>query len=83
MTTDDKIKQYFDIKLDTLDFIIKNHDDFASTSRPAGYFADLVFFAEYFGLDHDERFIKSAKAFGKAYNIDIENYDIDTSSDEE
>ena len=31
MTTDEKIKQYFDIKLDTLDFLIKSHDDIPNT----------------------------------------------------
>lgn len=78
MATDDKIKQYFDIKLATLDFIIKHHDDFTSTSRPESYFADLAFFAEFFGLNHDEKFVKSAREFCKTYNLNIENYDIDT-----
>ena len=77
MTTDEKIRQYFDIKLDTLDFLIKNKDEIANSSRAVGYFADLVFFAQFFGFDKDDKFIESARKFCRAYNINIEDYDID------
>lgn len=77
MTTDEKIRQYFDIKLDTLDFLIKNKDEIANSSRAVGYFADLVFFAQFYDLDKDDKFIESARKFCKAYNINIEDYDID------
>lgn len=77
MTTDEKIKQYFDIKLDTLDFLIKNKDEIANSSRAVGYFADLVFFAQFYDLDKDDKFIESARKFCRVYNINIEDYDID------
>lgn len=83
MTADEKIKQYFDIKLDTLDFLIKNHDDITNTSRASGYFADIVFFAQFFGFDNDDKFIESARKFCKVYNLNIEDYDIDIKSEEE
>lgn len=83
MTADEKIKQYFDIKLDTLDFLIKNHDDIPNTSRASGYFADIVFFAQFFGFDNDDKFIESARKFCKVYNLNIEDYDIDIPSEEE
>ena len=77
MTADEKIRKYFDIKLDTLDFLIKNKDEIANSSRAVGYFADLVFFAQFFGFDKDDKFIESARKFCRAYNINIEDYDID------
>ena len=83
MTMEDKIKQYFDIKLDTLDFLIKNHDYISSTSRAVGYFADLVFFAQFFGFDKDDKFIESARKFCRVYNLNIEDYDLDIQSEEE
>lgn len=83
MTQDNKIRQYFDIKLDTLDFLIKNQDDIANTTRASGYFADLVFFAQFFGFDNDDRFIESARKFCKAYNLNIENYEIDIQNEGE
>lgn len=83
MTTDEKIKQYFDIKLDTLDFLIKNKDDIPNTSRASGYFADLAFFVEFYGLEHDDRFVELARKFCKVYNLNIEDYDIDIPSEEE
>ena len=83
MTTDEKIKQYFDIKLDTLDFLIKNHDDIPNTSRAQGYFTDLAFFVEFYGLEHDDRFVELARKFCKVYNLNIEDYDLDIQSEEE
>ena len=83
MTMDEKIKQYFDIKLDTLNFLIKNKDEIANTTRPAGYFADLVFFAQFFGFDNDDKFIELARKFCKVYNLNIEDYDLDIQSEEE
>ena len=83
MTTDEKIKQYFDVKLDTLDFLIKNQDDIANTTRASGYFADLVFFAQFFGFDNDDRFIESARKFCKVYNLNIEDYEIDIQNEGE
>ena len=83
MVQDNKIRQYFDIKLDTLDFLIKNQDDIANTTRASGYFADLVFFAQFFGFDNDDRFIESARKFCKAYNLNIENYEIDIQNEGE
>lgn len=83
MTQDNKIRQYFDIKLDTLDFLIKNQDDIANTTRASGYFADLVFFAQFFGFDNDDRFIESARKFCKAYNLNIEDYEIDIQNEGE
>ena len=83
MMQDNKIRQYFDIKLDTLDFLIKNQDDIANTTRASGYFADLVFFAQFFGFDNDDRFIESARKFCKAYNLNIENYEIDIQNEGE
>lgn len=77
MTSDNKIRQYFDIKLETLDFLIKHHNDITNTSRPEGYFADLAFFAEFFGFTNDDKFIDLAREFCKVYNLNIENYDID------
>lgn len=83
MTMDEKIKQYFDIKLDTLDFLIKNQNEITNTTRASGYFADLVFFAQFFGFDNDDRFIESARKFCKVYNLNIEDYDLDIQSEEE
>lgn len=85
MPTDnnEKVRQYFDIKLATLDFIIKHHADFTTTTRPESYFADLAFFAEFFGLNHDEKFVRLAREFCKVYNRNIENYDIDIYNEEE
>lgn len=83
MTADEKIKQYFDIKLDTLNFLINNHDDIPNTSRAEGYFADLAFFVEFYGLERDDRFIESARKFCKVYNLNIEDYDLDIKSEEE
>ena len=83
MTMDDKIKQYFDIKLDTLDFLIKNKDEIVNTTRASGYFADIVFFAQFFGFDNDDKFIESARKFCKVYNLNIEDYDLDIKSEEE
>lgn len=77
MMQDNKIKQYFDIKLETLDFLIKNHDDITNTDRAEVYFADLAFFVEFFGFANDEKFIDLAREFCKVYNLNIENYDID------
>lgn len=82
MTMDDKIKQYFDIKLDTLDFLIKNKDEIANSSRAVGYFADLVFFVQFYDLDKDDKFIESARKFCKVYNLNIEDYDICIPSEE-
>ena len=82
MTTDEKIKEYFDIKLYTLDFLIKSHDYISSTSRAVGYFADLVFFVQFFGFDNNDRFIELARKFCKVYNLNIEDYDIDIPSEE-
>lgn len=81
--SNDKIRQYFDIKLDTLEYIIKHHDDFISTSRPEAYFADLAFFAEFFGYTHDDKFIKLAREFCTAYNLNIEDYELDIQDEEE
>lgn len=83
MMQDNKIRQYFDIKLETLDFLIKNHDDIANTNRAEVYFADLAFFAEFFGFTHDEKFVDSAQKFCKAYNLNIENYDLDIANEGE
>lgn len=80
MATDsnERVSLYFDIKLNTLKFIIEHRDDFTSSAHPTSYFADLVFFAEFFGFDHDPRFSKASQAFCKAYNLNPEDYDIDT-----
>ena len=83
MTADEKIKQYFDIKLDTLDFLIKDHDGIPNTPRASGYFADIVFFAQFFGFDNDDKFIESARKFCKVYNLNIDDYDLDIQSEEE
>lgn len=83
MTMDDKIKQYFDIKLDTLNFLIKNQDEIANTTRASGYFADIVFFAQFFGFDKDDKFIESARKFCRVYNLNIDDYDLDIPSEEE
>lgn len=66
MMQDNKIKQYFDIKLETLDFLIKNHDDITNTDRAE------VYFAEFFGFTNDDKFIDLAREFCKTYNLNID-----------